>query len=223
MIYYRTAMESAGWSKIYDNTFDYSWGTISCSYGLLYFEKGDRAAAAGAVSYTYEGESYLYLGIIEGPKTTFEGWMTGAGYEWEEQGGVTPGGGVSGATSLDFKVDYTYAGQTYTYQERARNIGTASMDLRVDITIAGTTMSYILSGSQQQGWVYTGTQWMSFSDLGMNFSEQWSTYSSGFSTYTGYLSDWTSGEWSGTYGGITYRIYDIQVDPTLLDSVFQPS
>jgi len=141
---------------------------------------------------------------------------------------TTPGGGVESTpsllTRLDYKIDITSEGQTSTYRYRARNMGTTNLDLRVDMTISGTTMSYILSGSQQQGWIYTGGQWMSFSDIGMNFSEYWSDYSGNLRTYMDYLpSGWVPGEeWSGTYGGVTYRIYDIQVNPSLPDSVFLP-
>jgi hypothetical protein len=135
---------------------------------------------------------------------------------------TTPSGGIGSATSLDYKMDMTSEGQTTTWGYRVRNIGTTNLDMRVDWTTSGTTTSYIISGSQQQGWIYVGTQWMSFSDLGMNFSEYWSQYSSSLGTSTGYLSDWVSGEWSETYGGITYRIYDILVNPSLPDSVFQP-
>ncbi len=127
---------------------------------------------------------------------------------------------IASATSLSFKIDYTYGGQTYTYWERARNIGTANMDLRVDMTLDTTTMSYILSGSQQEGWYGTAGYWLSFSSLGYDFSTYWSDYYGGFESYTGWLADWTSGEWQGTVAGITYRIYDIQVNPTLGDEVF---
>ena len=136
---------------------------------------------------------------------------------------TTPSGGVTGATSLDFKEEVTTGGQTTTMRFRARNIGTTNLDIRVDATMSGMTISYILSGSQQQGWMNTGTGWTSFSDLGMDFSSQWSTYSSSLGTSMSDLSGWVSGEWSGTYGGVTYRIYDIQVNPLLPDSVFQPS
>jgi hypothetical protein len=216
--YYRTEMGNAGWTKKYDNTFSYDFMDMSMTIGLLYFEKGDRAAAVYAASFTYQGETYLYFGLVEGPKTVFDTWMSGAGYEWEEEE-VTPGGGVSGATSLDFKIDMTAAGQTTTMRFRARNIGTANMDIRYDMA----EMSYILSGSQQQGWVYAAGQWMSFSDMGLNFSEYWDTTSSSFEEYTGQLSEWTSGEWTYSYGGYTIRIYDIQVNPTLGDEVFTPS
>ncbi len=93
----------------------------------------------------------------------------------------------------------------------------------MDATIAETTVSYILSGSQHEGWYYVGGQWYSFSDFGFDFDEYWSEYHGDFETYTGYLADWTSGEWSDTFAGVTYRIYDIQVNPTISDSVFQPS
>jgi hypothetical protein len=217
--YYRTEMASDGWTKVYDNTLDYSYMGTSMTVGVLYYEKADRAAAVAAVSYTYMGEQCTYVAIAEGPKTSFEQWMGGAGYEWEE-GEIPSGGGIASATSLDFKMDMTYEVTTVTMRERARNIGTANMDLRVDMTVEGTDMAYIFSGSQQQGWIYMNGVWTSFSDYGIDFSTYWSQYSSTFSTYTGYLADWTSGEWSGTFAGYTYRIYDIQVDPVLDDSLF---
>jgi len=88
--WYRTEMANAGWTKLYDNTFDMSWMDYSMSIGLLYFEKETRAAAVFAVSYTYQGETYTYFGLVEGPKTVFDTWMGGAGYIGE---GEIPGEG----------------------------------------------------------------------------------------------------------------------------------
>ena len=132
--------------------------------------------------------------------------------------GEGEGEGIAGASSLDYKCDLTSPTGTLTYRFRARNIGTANMDIRVDMA----DIVYILSGSQREGWVYVAGQWMSFSDMGYNFDEQWNQYVGSLEQYTGYLSGWTGGEWSGTFGGITYRIYDIQVNPSLPDSLFRP-
>lgn len=217
--WYRTEMAAQGWTKLYDNTFSFSFMDISMSMGLLYFEKGTRSAVVYVVEYTYLDESYLYFGLAEGPESVFDPWMGDAGYEWEEgEEGI-----IASATSLDFKVDLTYEGETTTYRERARNIGTDDTDLRVDITSAWDNVSYILRESQQEGWYYYGGQWYSFSDMGFDFDNYWDVQYEGFETYTGYLAEWTSGEWSQTILGITYRIYDIQVNPIIPDSVFQPS
>ena len=45
------------------------------------------------------------------------------------------------------------------------------------------------------------------------------------SLYQGYvtnLSTWTGGDWTYTAEGATVRIYDISVNPSIPDSVFQP-
>jgi len=134
------------------------------------------------------------------------------------------GGGVGTANSLDYKVDMTGPEiGTITSRFRVRNIGTANMDMRVDMTAAGMTMSYILSGSQHEGWVKPNGGWVSFSSFGLDFDEQWNQQSGAFEQYTDYLANWTSGEWSGTFGGYTYRIYEVRVNPSLGDDVFQPS
>ena len=134
--------------------------------------------------------------------------------------GEGEGEGIAGASSLDYKCDLTSPTGTLTYRFRARNIGTANMDIRVDMA----DIVYILSGSQREGWVYVAGQWMSFSDMGYNFDEQWNTQ---YGTFTGLkesliAAGWTGGEWSGTWGGMTVRIYDIDVNPSLPDSLFRP-
>jgi len=130
---------------------------------------------------------------------------------------------VAEATSLAYTVEMSSAATgTITSRFRVRNIGTANMDMRVDMTTAYGTMSYILSGSQHEGWVKPNGGWQSFSSFGLDFDELWNQQSGSFEQYTGYLSGWTGGDWEGTFGGYTYRIYDIQVNPSLPDSVFTP-
>ena len=205
--HYKSKWQGEGYTLIYSENYDLP--AMGIYYvGCGYF-KGDQIV--GVVAMTYQNENYY---ILYAASKSAAGELFGMG-EGE-------GEGVIGlAMSLDFWVDSTYDGQATT-RYRARNIGTPNMDLRMDYTVAEMTMSCILSGSQQQGWINYGTEWGSFSDLGMNFSEMWSQYYGGFTSYIGFLSGWTSGERLVTYGGVTYRIYDIQVNPTLPDDVFQP-
>jgi hypothetical protein len=74
--FYRTEMDNAGWTKQYENTFSSSPAGMNMTIGGLYFEKGDRGAMVYAINYTYQGESYTYFVLIEGPKIAFQGWMT---------------------------------------------------------------------------------------------------------------------------------------------------
>ena len=131
------------------------------------------------------------------------------------------GGVVGSASSIDFKIDITNS-VTSMSRYRARNIGADNMDLRADVTAPGITVSTILSVSQREGWIKTDNVWMSFSDLDRDFDMQWFSYYLVLIDYMGRLSDWTGGGHEYSYNGYTYRIYDIQVNPSLLDSVFEP-
>jgi hypothetical protein len=242
--YYRTEMTNAGWTKQYEDTFSYSYTGVSMTVGVLYFEKGDRAATVCAALYTYQGETYTYFGLMEGPKITFEGWMSGAGYEWEEETTTTPwttttttpittttpttttptttpGGGIETATSLAFDVDVTSEGTTSTMTFKAKDIGTNNMKIRMEGTILvdETTQDYIViaNGELQKAWMYTGGVWMDMSDY---FSEYWEDWAGSFEGYTGELSGWTGGDYTYTYGGTTVRIYNIVLNPVLEDSLF---
>lgn len=110
---------------------------------------------------------------------------------------------------------------TTTYRFRARNLGTANADLRMDVSNE-MDFSYILSGSQQEGWFGTDSQWTSFSDLGYNFDDYWQDFYGDFENYWVELYDWTGEDWEWSWDSYSYRIYDIQVNPSLPDSVFQP-
>ncbi len=125
---------------------------------------------------------------------------------------------VEGATSLQFKVEVTSGGTSYTNTYMAKNIGSSNMMLRVEI---GDTMVYILNGADQKAWTYMDGAWTDISDT---FSTEWNSWSTTVSGYQGSLADWTgTGEWTYTEDGTTVRIFDISVNPTLADSLFQHS
>jgi len=208
--YYKTEMAAQGWTKQYENTFNQDYMGMSIAIGLLYFEKVDRAAAVCAVNYTYQSQTYTYFALAEGPKTVFETW---SGYQ-ATPGGGAPGGGISGATSLSFTVSSTIGGVTnLTY--KAKNIGANNLKLRIEGTAAGQEITYIINGETQQAWIYTAGQWI---DMSSTFSSYWSTWSESLSGYQESLSGWTSGTYTSPDGSVT--ISNIQVDPTLDDSLF---
>ena len=130
------------------------------------------------------------------------------------------------ATSLDFTVEYVIEGQgTFTYQYRARNIGTSNLDFRVDMSSPQMNMIYILKGSTQQGWVYSGGQWLEFTTMYQNWDEFWDAYYAGFEEYHDYLvEEWTGLEgWTYTVPGVgTVTYTNIDINPGLPDSIFQP-
>jgi hypothetical protein len=135
---------------------------------------------------------------------------------------------VATATSLDFTIEYVIEGQgDSTWRYRARNIGTSNLDIRIDYNIQGVgEYIYILSGSSQEGWTYAGGQWMSYTQVGMNFTDFWDMWAEGFDNYHQTLVDDWNGVQGWTYtvpgvGSVTYT--NIDVNPSLPDSVFQPN
>ena len=131
--------------------------------------------------------------------------------------------GAATATSLDFTIQVDNQGAVYTYQYRARNIGTSSLDIRIDMTSAQVNAAYIVSGSNQQAWLYSDGQWI---DMSQSFNTYWDTWSESFEGYQNYLAE----EWTGlqgwTYdipgdGSVTYT--NIDINPSLPDSIFQPN
>ena len=134
-------------------------------------------------------------------------------------GGTT---GVTGASSLQFSVDVTGGSSQGTYKYMAKNIGTSSMMIRVEITSADGDVIYIVNGAQQKAWGYSGGEWIDLSDT---FSDQWDAWNSTWAGYKGSLVDWTgTGDWTYTDpDGNSVRVYDIAVNPSLADSLFEHS
>jgi hypothetical protein len=132
---------------------------------------------------------------------------------------------VGTASSLQFSIDITSAGVaqgTYTYM--AKNAGTNNLMLRIEMkdTNGATTFIYIVNGAQQKAWMYDGTTW---TDLSASFSTQWSSWDSAFAGYQNSLAGWAGlGDYTYTApNGDSVRYYNIAVNPTLADSLFQHS
>ncbi len=150
-------------------------------------------------------------------------YMSGSG---GNGGGATPtptasAPDVEGASSLQFKVEVTSEGSSYTNTYIAKNIGTSDMMIRIEIESADGDFGYILNGAEEKAWTYEEGEWTDISDM---FSDQWSLWSATYEGYQTSLADWTgTGEWTYTdTDGSSVRIYDISVNPTLADTLFQP-
>jgi hypothetical protein len=131
---------------------------------------------------------------------------------------------VGTASSLQFSISVTHAGAaqgTYTYM--AKNAGTSNLMIRVEMTdTEGNAFIYIVNGAQQKAWMYSGGQW---TDLSASFSSQWSNWDSAWVGYRDNLAGWAGvGDWTYTApNGDSVRYYNISVNPSLADSLFQPS
>jgi hypothetical protein len=127
------------------------------------------------------------------------------------------GGDVADASSMRFKVDATVENMAGTYKLSAKNIGLSNMMMRIEGTFSGQNIVYIINGAQQKIWAYAGGVW---TDLSTSYSEYWSTWNQTFTGFKTQLAGWTGGDWTYTVSGMTFRIYDIEVNPSLSDSLF---
>jgi hypothetical protein len=137
--------------------------------------------------------------------------------------------GIGTATSYEFNETGTASNGTVldTVYYASKNIGTSNVDLLEVITTPSSgTIEYIVNGAQQKVWVYQGGQW---TDLSSEFSTILPTVQSSAGLYTNMLTNY------GGSGGYTYTIpsgqpnagdtatfTNIQINPSLPDSMFQP-
>jgi hypothetical protein len=145
-------------------------------------------------------------------------------------GGGGGGGGentytVANATSLQFSVNETTNGALVTYEFACKNmndLNTSSAVIRLDIPGGAVgNYSYILNASEQKSWSSTdnGATWTEGS-----FATDWPMWGAAFNSYVTNLVNW-SGTGDYTYtdaNGNSNTIYNITVNPTLPDSLFQP-
>lgn len=142
-------------------------------------------------------------------------------------GGNTPK--VADAKSLKYDADVSYQGTTATvFTWTAKNVGATDMVLRIDL-MGGESgnYTYILNSGTQTAWLSSNGTWANVSS---DFTNQWNAW-------VGTGKQWTLNlnalemNWSGT-GDYTYttpsgnsviRIYNVVINPTLADSLFQPN
>lgn len=138
----------------------------------------------------------------------------------------TPGSYIEDATSLGFKVNATIDGTNELYAFTAKNLGTSDILLRVDeIDADGNVFVYVYDQAAQSLWIQYAGAW---TDSSATFADYWNGDLSGIIGYTAFNTYRTelAANWSGSgaydydSGGNTYHIYDIDVNPTVDDSLF---
>ncbi|MEM2878525.1 MAG: hypothetical protein QXG10_03135 [Candidatus Hadarchaeales archaeon] len=141
-------------------------------------------------------------------------------------GGAGGGGGgtsVANASSLKFDFEATAQGQTITGTMWLKDMGTSNQKIRQEVTAMGQNMTIIVNGETRKAWMYMAGQWMDFSS---SFEQYWDQYADQAEQYKGYLANWSgSGEYtySDPESGVSIRIYNIEVNPALSDSLFTHS
>jgi len=151
--------------------------------------------------------------------------MSSGGGDNGGDNGVGDGDGttvdVAGASSLQFKVSIDLVdADDIEYSYMVKNAETSNLMMRIEMESAGEDFIYIVNGAQQMVWIYSGGQWMDLSDA---FPTYWDTWNSAWEGYRTNLLDWTGvGDWTYTTpNGDSVRIYDVVINPSLADSLFQ--
>jgi hypothetical protein len=133
---------------------------------------------------------------------------------------------IADATSLQYDSDVTYQGDITLTKWTAKNVGATDMALHLDILHGEQgNYTYILNRGDQTAWLAVNGTW---TDVSSDFTNQWNTWVGTDKRWTNDL-DALSTNWSGTGDytytnsatGTTFRIYNIAINPTLDDSLFQ--
>ena len=144
-------------------------------------------------------------------------------------GGGGGGGGetqdtytVTNATSLQFEANVTSQGATITYEWAGTNLNLTNVMLRIDL-LGGEVgnYSYILNAGNQTAWTAVNGEW---TDISSDFNAQWNAWGTQWTGHVNALANW-SGTGDYTYtatDGSSITIYNIAINPTLSDSLFQP-
>jgi hypothetical protein len=134
----------------------------------------------------------------------------------------TPSGAdVAGSSSLQFSVDISGGASAGTYTFMAKNIGESNLMVRVEMSNSYELID-IVNGAQQKAWESVNGDW---NDLSANYADQFNVWDSTLSGYKSNLASWT-GASEYTYtdpDGNSVRVYNISVNPTLADSLFEHS
>ena len=136
---------------------------------------------------------------------------------------------IADAKRLQYNADVSYQGASATvFTWTAKNVGASDMVLRIDL-MGGESgnYTYILNSGAQTAWLSSNGTWTNVSS---DFTNQWNYW-------VGTGKQWTLNLnaletiWSGT-GDCTYttpsgngviRIYNVAINPSLADSLFQPN
>jgi hypothetical protein len=135
---------------------------------------------------------------------------------------------VGNATSLQFNDAVTFGSTQVMHTISAKNVNASNMMLRID-TPGGESgnYTYVLNQGTQTAWQCVNGTW---TDVSNDFTNQWNTWVGEHKLWTTDVSHLIS-DWSGTgnctyvgsTSGGTHNIYNVVINPTLADSLFEHS
>jgi hypothetical protein len=153
----------------------------------------------------------------------------GVGVYLATQSGGGGGGGtkntytVANATSLQIEGNETSTKGTVTYKWIGKNLNSTQQMMRIDLWggEAGN-YSYIFIASNQTVWSAQNGVW---TDASSTYNDLWSLWSTHWTGLVNELANWSgAGEYTFTASwGASETIYYVSVNPSLADSLFQPS
>ncbi len=142
----------------------------------------------------------------------------------DENGNGNAADDIEEASSLKFTVEGTTAeGDHGILTWSAKDIGTEAMKMRAEGTSNGEEFGYILNGVTKTIYALEDGVWEKHEFGDDYWDMMWDSYETMFQSYHTALTGWTGGEYTYTDGeGNQARIYEIQVNPSLDDSLFNP-
>jgi len=131
---------------------------------------------------------------------------------------------VEGATSMRFDVNATVDGELAINRFTVKNIGTSDELIRVDQTDKdGINFLYLMHQNGSKAWAYVEGEG---GDVSSDFATYWDNQyigNAGLESVMTALEDWSgTGNYEYTSNGDSFIVYNIVVNPTLEDSVFEP-
>jgi len=128
---------------------------------------------------------------------------------------------VAAATSIRLRVERTNDEKAeYTYV--ARDIGTEDFKSRMDGWAEGLEVGVIINGELGQGWLFQNDEWVMIPDE--PWDDYWGAALAELDLYISELHGWTGGDCIFTHPehGYQVKIYDVEVNPDLSDTPFEP-
>jgi len=130
---------------------------------------------------------------------------------------------VATATSLQYSVEWSND-ETGDWTFMAKDIGTEDAKLRWEGTVNGHEDGFIINGELKRVWNLEDGTWVEVDIPAEMWDMYWEGWWAMFEGHRTELLEWTDGDWTYTdpETGYSVRIYDVQVDPTLTDALFEP-
>ena len=121
---------------------------------------------------------------------------------------------------LKYSVSVTENGVNQgSYTFWGKNADTNSFMMRIEFSSPDGDGIYIFNAAKREAWIYSDGEW---EDVSIVFDMQFDAWNNPWRGYVNSPAGWAgTGDHSYSADGVTVRIYDISVNPSLDDSLFE--